>query len=134
MKGRRMKAKKRVAIPKAMEAKVGAATQLFHQCARAQLQMREAMREMRKSRNFAYTIAKELEQRYGARELVARAQEDKKEAELQRVDGDNKRLKVALEVKEAGLQRAKMELQLAPMFVCDWAIESEVEWGLGDRI
>jgi len=34
---------------------------------------------------------------------------------LQRVKGDNKRLKVALEVKEAELQRAKMELQRAKM-------------------
>ena len=38
-----------------------------------------------------------------------------KEAVLQRVKGDNKRLKVALEVKEAELQRAKMELQRAEM-------------------
>ena len=38
-----------------------------------------------------------------------------KEAVLQRVKGDNKRLKVALEVKEAELQRAKMELQRAKM-------------------
>ena len=38
-----------------------------------------------------------------------------KEAVLQRVKGDNKRLKVALEVKEAELQRANMELQRAKM-------------------
>ena len=38
--------------------------------------MREAMSEMRKARNVAYTIAQELEQ--------ARALEDKKETELQR--------------------------------------------------
>ena len=43
-------------------------------------------------------------------ELVARALEgEKKETELQRVKGDNKRLKVALEVKEAELKRAKMD-------------------------
>ena len=56
LKGRRMKAEKRVAIPKAMGAKkVGAeeedakltlATHLVDQCARAQLQMQEAMSEM----------------------------------------------------------------------------------------
>ena len=113
-----MKAEKRVAIPKAMGAKkVGAkeedakltlATHLVDQCARAQLQMRKAMDEMRKSSNLAYTIAKELEQTDGARELVARALEDEKKTELQRVKGDNKRLKVALEEKEARLKRAKM--------------------------
>ena len=118
-------------------------------------------------------------------ELVARALEDAQEIELQRVKGDNKRLKVALEVKEAELKRAKMhnsclaaafqglkaeleekeaELQRAkmdnsclaadfqglvaelqekeaalaqalpgsPMFVCDWEIDSGVEWGLGE--
>ena len=85
-------------------------------------------------------------------ELVARALEDeKKETELQRVKGDNKRLKVALEVKEAELKRAKMdnsclaadfqglkaeleekEATRAPMIVCDWEIDSGVEWGLGD--
>ena len=113
-----MTAEKRVAIPKAMGAKkVGAeeedakltlATHLVDQCARAQLQMRKAMSEMCKARNFAYTIAKELEQTDGARELVARALEDEKKTELQRVKGDNKRLKVALEEKEARLKRAKM--------------------------
>ena len=85
-------------------------------------------------------------------ELVARALEDeKKGTELQRVKGDNKRLKVALEVKEAELKRAKMdnsclaadfqglkaeleekEAELAPMLVCDLEIDSEVEWGMGD--
>ena len=34
-----------------------------------------------------------------SQELVARALEDKKDIELQRVKGDNKRLDVALEVK-----------------------------------
>ena len=102
-----MTAEKRVAIPKAMgDKKVGAeeedakltlATHLVDQCARAQLQMRKAMSDMCKARNFAYTIAKELEQTDGARELVARALEDEKKTELQRVKGDNKRLKVALE-------------------------------------
>ena len=117
--GRRMNAEERVAIPKAMGAKkVGAeeedakltlATHLVDQCARAQLQMRKAMSEMCNARNFAYTIAKELEQTDGARELVARALEDENKTELQRVKGDNKRLKVALEVKEAELKRAKMD-------------------------
>ena len=93
LKGRSMKAKKRVAIPKAMEAKVGAATQLLHLCARAQLQMREAMSEMRKARNFAYTIAQELE------------------TELQRFKRYNKRLEEELEEKDAELQRAKMYLK-----------------------
>ena len=129
---RSMKAKKRVAIPKAMEAKVGAATQLFHQCARAQLQMREAMREMRKARKFAYTIAQELE------------------TELQRFKRDNKRLQEELEQKDAELQRAKKhisglvadikdleaelekeEAERTPMNVCDRERYSEVE-GLGD--
>ena len=32
-------------------------------------------------------------------------------------------LKAELEEKEA---------KLAPMFVCDWEIDSEFEWGLGD--
>ena len=78
-------------------------------------------------------------------------EDEKKETELQRVKGDNKRLKVALEVKEAELKRAKMdnsclaadfqglkaeleekEAELTPMFVCDWEIDSEPEWGLGD--
>ena len=158
-----MKAEKRVAIPKAMGAKkVGAeeddakltlATHLVDECARAQIQMRKAMDEMRKARNFAYTIAKELEQTDGARELVARALEDEKKTELQRVrrvKGDNKRLKVALEEQEARLKRAKMhnsclaadcqglkaeleekEAERTPMFVCDCEIDSEVE-GLGD--
>ena len=116
-----MTAEKRVAIPKAMGAKkVGAeeedakltlATHLVDQCARAQLQMRKAMSEMCKARNFAYTIAKKLEQTDGARELVARALEDEKNTELQRVrrvKGDNKRLKVELEEQKTRLKRAKM--------------------------
>ena len=83
-----MKAEKRVAIPKAMGAKkVGAeeedakltlATHLVDKCARAQLQMQEAMSEMWKARDFADTIAKKLGQTDGARELVARALEDEK--------------------------------------------------------
>ena len=119
---RRMKATERVAIPKAMEAKVGAATQLFHQCARAQLQMREAMNEMRKARNLAYTIAQELEQ--------AHALEDKKETELQRFKRYNKRLKDELEEKDAELQRAKMYLK-AELEKKEAETYSEVE-GLGD--
>ena len=116
-----MTAEKRVAIPKAMGAKkVGAeeedakltlATHLVDKCARAQLQMQEAMSEMWKARNFAYTIAKKLEQTDGARELVARALEDEKKTELQRVrrvKGDNKRLKVELEEQKTRLKRAKM--------------------------
>ena len=156
-----MKAEKRVAIPKAMGAKkVGAeeedakltlATHLVDKCARAQLQMQEAMSEMWKARDFADTIAKKLEQTDGARELVARALEDEKKTELQRVKGDNKRQKVALEVKEAELKRAKMDnsclaadfqglkveleetkAKLAPMIVCDCEIDSDIEWGVGD--
>ena len=90
-----MTAEKRVAIPKAMGAKkVGAeeedakltlATHLVDKCARAQLQMQEAMSEMWKARDFADTIAKKLGQTDGARELVARALEDEKNTELQRV-------------------------------------------------
>ena len=168
------------------DAKLTLATHLVDQCARAQLQMQEAMSEMCKARNFAYTIAKKLEQTDGARELVARALEDEKKTELQRVKGDNKRLKVALEEQEARLKRAKMhnsclvadcqglkaqlekteaelhranmrnsclaadcqglkaelkekeaeledkEAELTRMFVCDWEIDSGVEWGLGD--
>ena len=96
--GRRMNAEKRVAIPKAMgakkvgaeeeDAKVTIATNKGDQCARAQLQMRNPRTEKCKARNFAYTIVKELEQTDGARELVARALEDEKETELQRVKGD----------------------------------------------
>ena len=168
------------------DAKLTLATHLVDQCARAQLQMRKAMDEMCKARNFAYTIAKEFEQTDGARELVARALEDKNKTGLQRVKGDNKRLKRKLEEKEAELKRAKMhnsclvadcqglkaqlekteaelhranmrnsclaadcqglkaelkekeaeledkEAELTRMFVCDWEIDSGVEWGLGD--
>ena len=120
--GRRMKAEKRVAIPKAMGAKkVGAeeedakltlATHLVDQCARAQFQMREAMSEMRKARNFAYTIAQELE------------------TELQRFKRYNKRLKEELEEKDAELQRAKMYLK-AELEKKEAETYSEDE-GLGD--
>ena len=107
-----MKAKKRVAIPKAMEAKVGAATQLFHLCARAQRQMREAMSQMREARKFACTIAQQLE------------------TELQRFKRDNKRLQEELEQKDAELQRAKMHLK-ARLEKKEAETYSEVE-GLGD--
>ena len=90
------------------DAKLTLAIHLVDQCARAQLQKRKAMSDMCKSKNFAYTVAKELEQTDGARELVARALEDEKKTELQRVKGDNKRLKVALEEKDARLKPAKM--------------------------
>ena len=112
LKGRSIKAKKRVAP-----------THLFHLCACAQLQMSEAMREVRKARKFAYTIAQELE------------------TELQRFKRYNKRLEEELEEKDAELQRAKMylkaelekkEAERTPMFVCDCEIDSEVELGLGD--
>ena len=129
---RHLKATERVAIPKAMEAKVGAATQLFHLCARAQRQMREAMSQMREARKFACTIAQQLE------------------TELQRFKRDNKRLQEELEQKDAELQRAKKhisglvadikdleaelekeEAERTPLNVCDCEPYSEVE-GLDD--
>ena len=101
LKGRRIKAEKRVAP-----------TQLFHLCACAQLQMSEAMREERKARKFAYTIAQQLE------------------TELQRFKRDNKRLQEELEQKDAELQRAKMYLK-AELEKKEAETYSEVE-GLGD--
>ena len=94
--------------------------------------MREAMHEMRIARDFAYTIAQELE------------------TELQRFKRYNKRLEEELEEKDAELQRAKKhisglvadikdlegelekeEAERTPMNVCDCEPYSEVE-GLDD--
>ena len=115
-----------------MEAKVGAATQLFHLCARAQLQMREAMSQMRKARKFAYTIAQEREtelQRF--KRYIERLKEEleQKDAELQRTKKHISGLVADIKDLEAELE--KEEAERTPMNVCDRERYSEVE-GLGD--
>ena len=129
---RHLKATERVAIPKAMEAKVGAATQLFHLCARAQRQMREAMSQMREARKFAYTIAQEREtelQRF--KRYIERLKEEleQKDAELQRTKKHISGLVADIKDLEAELE--KEEAERTPLNVCDCEPYSEVE-GLGD--
>ena len=66
-----------------------------------------------------------------------KAELEEKEAELQRAKMDNsclaadcQGLKAELKEKEAELE--DKEAELTRMFVCDWEIDSGVEWGLGD--
>ena len=121
LKGRSIKAKKRVAP-----------TQLFHLCACAQLQMSEAMREVRKARKFAYTIAQEREtelQRF--KRYIERLKEEleQKDAELQRAKKHISGLVADIKDLEAELE--KEEAERTPMNVCDCEPYSEVE-GLDD--
>ena len=117
LKGRSIKAKKRVAP-----------TQLFHLCACAQLQMSEAMREVRKARKFAYTIAQEREtelQRF--KRYIERLKEEleQKDAELQRAKKHNSCL--AADIKGLKAELEKEEAEHTQMSVCHCEPYSEVE-------